>query len=66
MVPYRDGLTIPDTNSQICVGCGACEYACPVKNPHVAIYVVPHEVHQQAKKPDTKKIEVEETEEFPF
>ena len=66
MVPYQDGLTIPQTNPQICVGCGACEYACPVENPHVAIYVAPHEIHQLAQKPESEKIEVEETEEFPF
>ncbi len=66
MIPYRDGLTIPHTNSNICVGCGACEYACPVENPHVAIYVAPHKVHQTAMKPQTKKVEVEEADEFPF
>src|SRR5690606_11950437 len=27
MVPYKDDLTIPETNPDICVGCGACEYA---------------------------------------
>jgi len=66
MVPYHDNLTIPETNPDICVGCGACEYACPVENPHVAIYVVPNKVHQLAQKPLTEKVEVVETEEFPF
>jgi polyferredoxin len=66
MVPYVKGLTIPETNPEICVGCGACEYACPVEHPHVAIYVLPNEVHQQAQKPVSEKVQVEETEEFPF
>lgn len=31
MVPYKDGLTIPHVNKEICVGCGGCEYvALPV------------------------------------
>lgn len=66
MVPYIKGLTIPETNTDICIGCGACEYACPVSDPHVAIYVIPNKVHQTALKPVTEKIKVEETEEFPF
>jgi ferredoxin len=38
MVPYTDNLDIPFTQSDICVGCGGCEYVCPAK-PHKAIYV---------------------------
>lgn len=38
MIPYKDGLTIPHTNTKICVGCGGCEYVCPAM-PHKAIYV---------------------------
>ncbi|MDR2627692.1 MAG: 4Fe-4S dicluster domain-containing protein [Dysgonamonadaceae bacterium] len=48
MVPYRDGLTVPAIDSAICVGCGGCEYICPVR-PHTAIYVEGHKVQQQAK-----------------
>jgi ferredoxin len=66
MIPYKDDLTIPEVNPDICVGCGACEHACPVTDPHAAIYVYPHEVHQQAEKPVTEKVEVESSEEFPF
>ncbi len=48
MVPYRDGITIPHVNTDICIGCGGCEYICPVR-PHTAIYVQGNQVHRQAK-----------------
>lgn len=48
MRPYMDGLTLPHIDEDICVGCGGCEYVCPVR-PYKAIYVEPNEVHQQAK-----------------
>lgn len=66
MVPYEGDLTIPETDPDICVGCGACEYACPVTDPHPAIFVMPHKEHQIASEPKSKKVEVEETEDFPF
>jgi ferredoxin len=66
MVPYKNNLTIPETNADICVGCGACEHVCPVTDPHAAIYVRGNKVHQMAQKPVTKKIKLQETEEFPF
>ena len=31
MVPYKDGLTPPHVNTEICVGCGGCEYVCPAR-----------------------------------
>lgn len=65
MVPYKGTLTIPETSSDICIGCGACEYACPVK-PHTSIYVDGNSVHQVAKAPKIEELEVEQTEEFPF
>ncbi len=66
MVPYKNDLTIPEVNPDICVGCGACEHACPVIEPHPAIYVYPNDTHQKALEPVTEKVEVETTEEFPF
>lgn len=40
MVPYDEDprLTVPELDPEVCVGCGACEHACPVW-PHKAIYV---------------------------
>jgi len=48
MVPYKNGLTIPSVNPEICVGCGGCEYVCPVR-PFRAIYIEGNPVHRQAK-----------------
>ena len=38
MVPYKDGLTIPKVIPELCVGCGGCEYICPVR-PQRAVVV---------------------------
>ena len=48
MVPYKNGLTIPQINTDLCIGCGGCEYICPVR-PYHAIYVEGNEAHQSAK-----------------
>lgn len=59
MVPYKDGLTIPETNPDICVGCGGCEYICPAV-PVKAIYVEGTPIHLQAKPfEDVEKKEVQ-------
>lgn len=47
MIPYKGGLTIPSINQAICVGCGACEFICPVR-PYRAIYIEPNVTHQVA------------------
>jgi ferredoxin len=38
MVPFRGKLMIPEVTADHCIGCGACEYACPVR-PARAIVV---------------------------
>ncbi len=65
MVPYQNGLTIPELHTPHCIGCGACEYACPVE-PFTAIYVDGNAVHQVARPPRMEILEVETHEDFPF
>ncbi|MFV0311730.1 MAG: 4Fe-4S dicluster domain-containing protein [Dysgonomonas sp.] len=59
MVPYEghEGLTIPHITPDICVGCGGCEFICPVR-PNRAIFVEGNAVHQTR-----KAFEVEEKKE---
>lgn len=57
MIPYKGDLTIPSTNTSICVGCGGCEYVCPAK-PYKAIYVEGLRVHNTLKFKKEKKEEV--------
>jgi NAD-dependent dihydropyrimidine dehydrogenase PreA subunit len=66
MVPF-EGIRAPEVHDECCIGCGACEYACPVR-PYKAIYVETNSVHQTAKKKEEVKIEkkVNYKEDFPF
>jgi ferredoxin len=66
-VPYEGKLKIPELNNDICVGCGACEHACPT-TPRKAIYVASNTVHIQAQKPKAIKQEggFDSNKEFPF
>lgn len=52
--PYRENLRIPTLDQNLCIGCGACEYACPVK-PEKAILVTGRRVHGTAEKLIEKK-----------
>ena len=67
MVPYTNNLLIPEVSEEYCIGCGACEFSCPVK-PYKAIYVEGNPVHLAAKKKVVKKIEekVDYKQDFPF
>ncbi|MBN2350729.1 MAG: 4Fe-4S binding protein [Bacteroidales bacterium] len=65
MVDYKDDLTIPEIHSCICVGCGACEYACPAK-PIKAIYVDGSAEHGEADEPHFDELKETVQEEFPF
>ena len=65
MVPYKGLLTIPEITPEICVGCGACEYACPV-TPYKAIVVDGHIEHQTAKIPEEEELDSKPLDDFPF
>jgi len=67
MVPWRDGLTIPEIVPELCIGCGGCEYICPVR-PYKAIIVKGIDVHAAAKPVERGggNVEREMEEEFPF
>ena len=67
MVDYKNGLKIPEVTDKYCIGCGACEFACPVR-PFKAIYVDAHLVHRVAEKKPTEKLDqnIDYKEEFPF
>lgn len=75
MVPYEPkdengeiirGLTIPEINPDICVGCGGCESICPAR-PFRAIYVEGNAEQHDRKEFEEQKPEVTgELEDFPF
>ena len=48
MIPYKNGLTIPHIDPEICIGCGGCEFICPV-HPHRAIFIEGNKIQLQAK-----------------
>ena len=63
MVPFGNAgslLTIPQIETELCIGCGACEHICPV-TPYRAIYVkglVNHGEAKAAYDPNEKQQEV--------
>lgn len=65
MIPYKDGLTIPHIDPEICVGCGGCEFICPVR-PNRAIFVEGNAVHQQRKAFEIQEKEEVELDDFGF
>ena len=67
MVPWQNGLTIPEVDADLCIGCGGCEFICPVR-PDKAIVVDGLAVHERAKAVErgTENLVREIEEEFPF
>ena len=62
MVPYKDGLTLPHVNTEICVGCGGCEYVCPAR-PFRAVYIEGNPVQKEAKpfkESEEHKVEIDD------
>jgi ferredoxin len=47
MVPYKDSLTIPKVNRNLCIGCGGCQFICPA-HPFLAVVVEGEPEHRQA------------------
>lgn len=65
-IPYGDNLRLPEVTRDLCIGCGACEYACPVQ-PDKAINVAGHRRHGRARKPvETKAAAPTPAGDFPF
>jgi ferredoxin len=65
MLEGKDGLTIPFIDVELCVGCGGCEYICPVR-PYTAIYVEGNKIHKKAKPVEIEKSEENKIIDFGF
>lgn len=65
MVPYKGSLTIPEVNTDICVGCGGCEYVCPAY-PFRAVHVEGNPIQVQAKPFKEKKTDKIKVDDFGF
>lgn len=65
MIPYKGALTIPKIHTDICIGCGGCEYICPVR-PKRAIFVVANPIHKKVQKPKQKELKKVENIDFGF
>lgn len=65
-VPYRNGLRLPEMKDERCIGCGACEFACPVV-PKKAIMVSGRRRHERAERTaEAKPPAVKPATDFPF
>ena len=65
-IPYGDNLRLPEVTRDLCIGCGACEYACPVQSEK-AVIVAGHRRHGRARKPvETKAAAPTPAGDFPF
>ncbi|MEG1586949.1 MAG: 4Fe-4S binding protein, partial [Bacteroidales bacterium] len=65
MIPYKDGLTIPSLDQSLCIGCGGCEFICPVR-PFQAIYVEGEFFHHTACAPADAELFEEKVDDFGF
>ncbi len=66
-VPYGKNLRLPEVKQELCIGCGACQFACPVK-PDKAITVAGVRVHGTAVREVEKAAAqpAKPTSDFPF
>ncbi|MDR0581651.1 MAG: 4Fe-4S binding protein [Prevotellaceae bacterium] len=65
MAPYRDGLLLPEVDTNLCIGCGGCEYICPGR-PDKAIFVQGNAEHQIAQLPQREQQEEKNVTDFGF
>lgn len=68
MTPPEDGgMDLPRIDQSLCIGCGACQYACPVR-PRQAVEVFALAVHARARAPEGKsgQNDIDAGGEFPF
>ncbi len=63
--PYGDNLRLPEVNAEWCIGCGACEFACPVR-PERAIVVYGLQSHGVAKQFIEPQATLPGADDFPF
>jgi ferredoxin len=47
MVPYGQGLALPEVDASLCIGCGACHFACPATPKAMVVNGLP--VHGRAR-----------------
>ncbi|MBA4138762.1 MAG: hypothetical protein C0518_15765 [Opitutus sp.] len=65
-VPFRNNLRLPQVRDELCIGCGACEFVCPVR-PRRAILVVARAEHTRAAKAvEAAPVIPRKTDDFPF
>lgn len=65
-VPFRDNLRLPQVKEELCIGCGACEFACPVR-PKRAIAVAARAEHVRAHQAEDAKPDLPKPAgDFPF
>lgn len=66
MVPYRDGLSIPAIDPSLCIGCGACHFACPAAPKAMTVRGLPtHGTAKSVTDPGDGPM-LDPLEEFPF
>ncbi|MEG1615703.1 MAG: 4Fe-4S dicluster domain-containing protein [Bacteroidales bacterium] len=65
MVPYENGLTIPTLDQRLCIGCGGCEFICPIR-PYQAIYVEGLELQSRAASPEENQSDNNKVQDFGF
>ena len=65
-IPYGENLRLPQVTDDLCIGCGACEYACPAQ-PQKAISVAGRWRHERAvRRVEGKAKDPRKQNDFPF